>query len=117
MVTYKEPCGRNAKDEFDNEQCHGANKTETNGCGEIALILEKHSTSGIIACVIWSYESADIAVIDLALGAPDGHGFGFAKEQTPFACFCYDIERHEQKGGNDGEPQTYIAGTKGAEKR
>lgn len=116
MVTYKEPCGRNAKDEFDNEQCHGANKTETNGCGEIALILEKHSTSGIIACVIWSYESADIAVIDLALGAPDGHGFGFAKEQTPFACFCYDIERHEQKGGNDGEPQTYIAGAEGVEK-
>ena len=117
VVADKEPCGRNAEDEFDNEQCHGANKTETNGCGEIALILEKHSTSGIIACVIGSYESADIAVIDLALGAPDGHRFGFAKQQAPFARFCYDIEGHEQKGGDEGKPQTDIAGTKGAEKR
>ena len=117
VVADKEPCGRNAEDEFDNEQCHGANKTETNGCGEIALILEKHGTSGIIACVIGSYESADIAVIDLALGTPDGHGFGFAKQQAPFARFCHDIEGHEQKGGDEGKPQTDIAGTKGAEKR
>ena len=67
--------------------------------------------------MIWSDEGADIAIIDLALGAPDGHGFGFAKQQTPFARFCYDIEGHEQKGGNEGEPQTDIAGAKGAEKR
>ena len=67
--------------------------------------------------MIGSYESADIAVIDLALGTPDGHGFGFAKQQTPFTCFCYDIDRHEQKGGDEGEPQTYIAGAKGVEKR
>ena len=31
MVADKEPCGRNAEDEFDNEQCHGADETETNG--------------------------------------------------------------------------------------
>ena len=117
MVANKEPCGRNTEDEFDNEQRHSADETETNGCGKIALVLEKHSTSGIIACVIWRDESADIAVIDLALGAPDGHGFGFAKQQTPFARLCYDIERHEQKGGDEGEPQTNIAGAKGAEKR
>ena len=117
MVANEEPCGRNTEDEFDNEQSHGANKTETNGGGEIALVLKEHSTSWIIACVIWSDESADIAVIDLALGAPDGHGFGFAKQQTPFACFCHDIEGHEQKGGDEGEPQTDIAGAEGAEKR
>ena len=117
MVADKEPCGRNAEDEFNNEQSHGADKTETDGCGEVALILEEHGTSGIIACVIWSYESADIAVIDLALSTPDGHGFGFAKQQTPFARFCHDIERHKQKGGDEGEPQTDIAGAKGAEKR
>ena len=116
MVADKEPCGRNAEDEFNNQKSYRANETEANGCGEIALVLEEHSSSGIIACVVWSYESADIAVIDLALGAPDGHGFGFAKQQTPFACFCYDIEGHEQKGGNEGEPQTDIAGAKGAEK-
>ena len=67
--------------------------------------------------MIWSDESADIAVIDLSLGAPDGHGFGFAKQQTPFACFCHDIERHEQKGGDESEPQTDIAGAEGVEKR
>ena len=67
--------------------------------------------------MVWRDECADIAVIDLALGAPDGHRFGFAKQQTPFARFCYDIDRHEQKGGDKGEPQTNIAGAKGAEKR
>ena len=67
--------------------------------------------------MIWSYESADVAIINLALGAPDGHGFGFAKQQTPLACFCHHIDRHEQKGGNEGEPKTDIAGAKGAEKR
>ena len=67
--------------------------------------------------MIRSYESADIAIIDLALGAPDSHRLGFTKQQTPFARFCYDIERHEQKGGDEGEPQTDIAGAKGAEKR
>ena len=116
MVADKEPCGRNAEDEFDDEQSHGADKTKTNGCGEVALVLEEHSTSGIIACVVRRYESADIAIIDLALSTPNGHGFGFAKQQTPFACFCHDIEGHEQKGGNEGEPQTDIAGAKGAEK-
>ena len=117
VVADEEPCGRNAEDEFDNEQCHGTNKTKPNGCGEVALVLEQHGTSGIIACVIWSYESADIAIIDLALGAPDGHRFGFAKQQTPFACFCHDIEGHEQKGGDESKPQTDITGAKGAEKR
>ena len=117
VVADKEPCGRNAEDEFDNKQSHGADKTETDGCGEVALILEEHSTSGIIACVIWSDEGADIAIIDLALSAPDRHGFGFAKQQAPFACFCHDIEGHEQKDGDEGEPQTYIAGAKGIEKR
>ena len=117
MVADKEPCGRNAEDEFDNEQSHGADKTKTNGCGEVALILEEHGTSGIVACLIGSYESADVAVVDLALGTPDGHGFGFAKQQTPFTRFCYDIDRHEQKGGNEGEPQTDIAGAKSVEKR
>ena len=117
MITDKKPCGRNAEDKFDHEQSHRADKTETNGCGEVALVLEEHGTSGIIACVIRSYESADIAIIDLALGTPDGHRFGFAKQQTPFARLCYDIERHEQKGGNEGEPQTDIVGAKGAEKR
>ena len=116
MVADEEPCGRNAKDEFDNEQSHGADETKTDSGGEIALVLEEHSTSRIIACVIWRDESADIAVIDLALSTPDGHGFGFAKQQTPFARLCYDIERHEQKGGDEGEPQTDIAGAKGAEK-
>ena len=67
--------------------------------------------------MVWRDECAYIAVIDLALGAPDGHGFGFAKQQTPFSCFCHDIEGHEQKGGDEGEPQTDIAGAKGAEKR
>ena len=67
--------------------------------------------------MVWRDECAYIAVIDLALSAPDGHGFGFAKQQTPFARLCYDIERHEQKGGDEGEPQTDIAGLKGAEKR
>ena len=67
--------------------------------------------------MIWRDESADIAVIDLALSAPDSHGFGFAKQQTPFARLCYYINRHEQKGGDEGEPHTDIAGTKGAEKR
>ena len=62
-------------------------------------------------------EGADITVIDLALSTPDGHGFGLAKQQTPFARFRHDIERHEQNGGNEGEPQTNIAGAKGAEKR
>ena len=95
MVTDEEPCGRNAENEFDNEQSHGADKTKTNGCGEIALVFEQHGTSRIITCVVRRDEGADIAVIDLALGAPDGHGFGFAKQQTPFARLCYDIERHE----------------------
>ena len=117
MVANKEPCGRNTEDEFDHEQRHSADETETNGCGEIALVLEEHGTSGIIACVIWSYESADIAVIDLALGAPDGHRFGFAKQQTPFSRLCYDIDGHEQKGGDEGEPQTDIAGAESVKKR
>ena len=117
MVADKEPCGRNAEDEFDHEQSHGADKTKADGCGEIALVFEEHGTSGVIACVVRRYEGADITVIDLALSTPDGHGFGLAKQQTPFTCFCYDIERHEQKGGDEGEPQTNIAGAKGAEKR
>ena len=117
MVADKEPCGRNAEDEFDDEQSHCADKTKTNGCGEVALVFEEHGTSGIVACVIWRDECAYIAVIDLALSTPDGHGFGFAKQQTPFACFCHDIEGHEQKGGDEGEPQTDIAGAEGAEKR
>ena len=116
MVANKEPCGRNAEDEFDNEQSHGADETETNGCGEIALVLEEHGTSGVVACVVRRDEGADITVIDLALSPPDGHGFGFAKQQTPFTCFRHDIERHEQNGGDEGEPQTDIAGAKGAEK-
>ena len=117
VIADEEPCGRNAEDEFDNEQRHGADKTKADGCGEIALVLEEHGTSGIIACVVGSYESADIAVIDLALSTPDGHGFGFTKQQTPFACFCHDIERHEQESGDEGEPQTDITGAEGAEKR
>ena len=117
MVADEEPCGRNAEDEFYDEQSHGANKTEANGGGEIALILEEHGTSGVIACVIWRDESADIAVIDLSLSTPDSHGFGFAKQQAPFARFCYDIDRHEQKGGDEGEPQTNIAGAEGVKKR
>ena len=117
MIADEEPCGRNAEDEFDNEQSHGADKTKTDGCGEIALVLEEHGTSGIVACVVRRYEGADVAIIDLALGAPDRHGFGFAKQQAPFACFCHDIDRHEQKGGNESEPQTYIAGAKSVEKR
>ena len=117
VVADKKPRGRNTEDEFDNEQSHGANKTETNGGGEVALVLEEHGTSGIIACVIWSDEGADIAIIDLALSAPDRHGFGFAKQQAPFARFRHDIEGHEQKDGDEGEPQTNIAGAKGAEKR
>ena len=117
MVTHKEPCGRNAEDEFDHEQSYCANKSEADSGGEVALVLEKHSTSGIIACMVRRDEGADIAIIDLALSPPDGHRFGFAKQQTPFACFCYDIERHEQKGGDEGEPQTDIASAKGAEKR
>ena len=117
MVADKEPCGRNAEDEFYNEQSHRANETETDSCGEIALVLKEHSTSGVVACMIGSYESADIAVIYLALSTPNSHGFGFAKQQTPFARFCHDIERHEQKGGDKSEPQTDIAGAKGAEKR
>ena len=117
MVTHKKPCGRYAKNKFHHEQSHRTNKTQSYSRREIALILEEHGTSGIIACVIWSYESADIAVIDLALGAPDGHGFGFAKQQTPFTCFCYDIDRHEQKGGDEGEPETNIAGAEGVKKR
>ena len=117
MVADKEPCGRNAEDEFYDEQSHGADKTETDGCGEIALVLEEHGTSGIVACVIRRDESADIAIIDLTLRTPDSHRLGFAKQQTPLARFCYDIERHEQKGGDEGEPQTDIAGAKGAEKR
>ena len=116
MVADKKPCGRNAEDEFDNEQSHGADETKTDSGGKVALVLEEHGTSGIIACVIGSYECADIAVIDLALGTPDGHGFGFAKQQTPFACFCHDIEGHEQKGGDEGEPETNIAGAKSVEK-
>ena len=116
MVAYKEPCGRNAKDEFNNEQSHCADKTKTDSCGEIAFVLEEHGTSGIIACVVRRDESADIAVIDLALGAPDGHGFGLAKQQTPLARLCYDMERHEQKGGDEGEPETNIAGAKSVEK-
>ena len=95
MVANEEPCGRNAEDEFNNEQSHCADETETNGCGEIALVFEQHGTSGIITCVVRRDESANIAVIDLALSAPDGHGFGFAQQQTPFARFCYDIDRHE----------------------
>ena len=79
MVTHKEPCGRNTEDEFDNEQSHCADETETDSGGEIALVLEEHSTSGVVACVVWRDESTYIAVIDLALSAPDGHGFGFAK--------------------------------------
>ena len=117
MVADKEPCGRNAEDEFDHEQSHRADKTKTNGCGEVALVFEEHGTSGIIACVVWRDECAYIAVIDLALSTPNSHGFGFAKQQTPFARLCYDIERHEQKGGNESKPQTDIAGAKGAEKR
>ena len=117
MVADKEPCGRNAEDEFDHEQSHRADKTKTNGCGEVALILEQHGTSWIVACLIGSYESADVTIVDLALGTPDGHGFGFAEQQTPFTRFCYDIDRHEQKGGNEGKPQTDIAGAKSVEKR
>ena len=67
--------------------------------------------------MIRSYECAYITVIDLALSTPNSHGFGFAKQQTPLARFCHDIERHEQKGGNESKPQTDIAGAKGAEKR
>ena len=78
MVADKEPCGRNAEDEFDHEQSYRANETETDSCGEIALVFEQHGTSGIIACVVRRDKSADIAIIDLALSTPDGHGFGFA---------------------------------------
>ena len=117
MVADKEPCGRNAEDEFDDEQSHCADETEADSGGEVALILEEHGTSRIITCVVWSYESTYIAVIDLSLSPPDGHGFGFAKQQAPFTCFCYDIDRHEQKGGDKGEPETNIAGAKSVEKR
>lgn len=108
MVANKEPCSRNAKDKFDNEQSYGTDETKTDGCREIALVLEEHGTSGIVACVIRSDESANITVIDLALGTPDGHWFGFAEEQTPLACFRHDIDRHEQKDGNKDEPKTDI---------
>ena len=117
MVADEEPCGRNAEDEFDDEQSHGADKTKTDSGGEVALVLEEHGTSGIIACMVRRDEGADIAVIDLALGAPDGHGFGFAEEQTPLACFCHHIDGHEKEDSCEGEPQTDIAGAKGAEKR
>ena len=117
MVADKEPRGRNAEDEFNNEQSHCADKTKADGCGEVALVLEEHGTSGIVACMVWCDESTYIAVIDLSLSPPDGHGFGFAKQQTPFARFCYDIDGHEQQGGDEGEPQTNIAGAKGVEKR
>ena len=116
MVADKEPCGRNTEDEFDDEQSHCTDETKADGCGEVTLVLEEHSTSGIIACVVWRDESTDIAVIDLALSTPDGHGFGFAKQQTPFARFRYNIEGHEQKGGEEGEPETDVAGAKGIEK-
>ena len=79
MVADEEPCGRNAEDEFNHEQSHGADKTKTDSCGEVALVLEEHRTSGIIACVVRRDEGADVPVIDLALSAPDGHGFGFAQ--------------------------------------
>ena len=79
MVADEEPCGRNAEDEFDDEQSHGADKTKADGCGEVALVFEKHSTSGIITCVVWRDECAHIAVVDLALSTPNSHGFGFAK--------------------------------------
>ena len=117
MITDKKPCGRNAEDKFNHEQSHCADETETNGCGEVTLVLKEHSTSWIIACVIWRDESADIAVIDLALSAPDSHGFGFAQQQTPFARLCYYINRHKQKGGDKGEPQTNIASAESVEKR
>ena len=117
MVTHKKPCGRNAEDEFDDEQSHCADETKADSGGEITLVFEKHGTSGVVARMVRRDEGADIAVVDLALSTPDGHGFGFAKQQTPFACLCYDIERHEQKGGDEGEPQTDIAGAEGAEKR
>ena len=117
MVADEEPCGRNAEDEFDHEQSHGADQTKADGCGVVALVLEEHGTSGILACMVRRDEGADIAIIDLALSPPDGHRFGFAKQQTPFARFRYDIEGHEQQGGNEGEPQSDIAGAKGAEKR
>lgn len=79
MVADEEPCGRNAEDEFENQKSYRANETETDSCGEIALVLEEHSTSRIIACVVWRDECAYIAVIDLALSTPNSHGFGFAK--------------------------------------
>ena len=66
--------------------------------------------------MVWRDECAHIAVIDLALSTPNSHGFGFAKEQTPLARFCYDIEGHEQKGGNESKPQTDIASAEGVEK-
>ena len=117
VVADEEPCGRNTEDEFDDEECHGTNETKADSRGEIALILEEHSASRIIARMVGRDESAYIAIIDLALRTPDGHRFGFAKQQTPFTCFRHDIERHEQKGGDEGEPQTNIAGAKGVEKR
>ena len=115
MIADKEPCGRNAEDEFYNEQSHGADKTKADGCGEIALVLEEHGTSRVVACVVRRDESANIAIVNLTLGSPDGHGFGFAKEQTPLACFCHHINGHEKEDGNKGEPQTNIARTKGFE--
>ena len=117
MVADEEPCGRNTEDEFDNEQSHSADETETNGCGEIALVLEEHGTSRIISCLVRSYKCSYIAVIDLSLCTPDGHRFYFAKQQTPFARFCYDIDRHEQKGDDKGKPKTDIVGAEGVEKR
>ena len=117
MVADEEPCGRNTEDEFDDEECHGAYETKADSRGEIALILEEHSASRIIARMVGRDKSAYIAIIDLALCPPDGHRFGFAQEQTPFARFCQNIDRHEQKNGNKSKPQTHTATTKSVEKR
>ena len=116
MVANEEPCGRNTEDEFDDEECHGTNETKADSRGEIALILEEHSASRIIARMVGRDESAYIAIIDLALRTPDGHRFGFAQEQTPFTRFRQNIDRHEQKNGNKSKPQTHTAATKSVEK-
>jgi hypothetical protein len=67
--------------------------------------------------MIRRYESTNVAVVDLALGSPDGHGFGFAKQQTPFASLCHHVERHEQQDSNKSEPKPYISSLKSRKER
>ena len=117
IITDEKPCSRHTEDKFHYEQGNSTHQTHTNSCGEIALILEKHSSSRIVARMVRRDKGTYIAIIDLALCTPDSHRFGLAEQQTPFARLRNHIEWHEQKNSYERKPKPYISSLESREER